>query len=97
MWPGTEPARGQFNQTYIEQIRTIVNTLGALGVYTIIDLHQDALSRYFCGEGVPNWAVQPSKDFPLPLPYSIAREPNNPDYPVLADCVKHSFVLYMFT
>ena len=27
------------------------------GIYTLLDMHQDVLSPKFCGEGVPDWAV----------------------------------------
>ena len=27
------------------------------GIYTLLDMHQDVLSEKFCGEGIPDWAV----------------------------------------
>ena len=27
------------------------------GIYTLLDAHQDDLSQKFCGEGIPDWAV----------------------------------------
>ncbi len=27
------------------------------GIYTLLDAHQDVLSQKFCGEGIPDWAV----------------------------------------
>ena len=30
---------------------------GKHGIYTLLDMHQDVLSHKFCGEGVPDWAV----------------------------------------
>lgn len=27
------------------------------GIYTLLDMHQDILSEKFCGEGIPDWAV----------------------------------------
>ena len=27
------------------------------GIYTLLDAHQDVLSEKFCGEGIPDWAV----------------------------------------
>ena len=49
-WPGVIPGRGQLNMSYLAEIEKIVNTLGNHGIYTILDNHQDLLSRYFCGE-----------------------------------------------
>ena len=28
------------------------------GIYTLLDMHQDVFSGKFCGEGVPDWAVE---------------------------------------
>ena len=58
MWPGTEPVRGQYNETYLDQIDTIVALGAQYGVYTMLDMHQDGLSEFFCGEGLPAWAVK---------------------------------------
>ena len=30
---------------------------GKYGIYSLLDMHQDALSDKFCGEGIPDWAV----------------------------------------
>ena len=30
---------------------------GSYGIYTLLDMHQDVLSDKFCGEGIPDWAV----------------------------------------
>jgi hypothetical protein len=66
MWPGAEPSKGTFNQTYIDGIADIVAALGNAGIYSILglffiqisllhslpsDAHQDIFNRKFCGEG----------------------------------------------
>ncbi|GMI32093.1 hypothetical protein TrCOL_g9172 [Triparma columacea] len=58
MWPGVEPLQGQYNETYLDQIEEIVSLGSQHGVYTLLDMHQDGLSEFFCGEGLPNWAVR---------------------------------------
>ena len=56
MWPGVEPgARGAYNQTYLDQIETIVKNLAKEDIYVVLDLHQDLLHRKYCGEGVPDY------------------------------------------
>ena len=30
---------------------------GKYGIYSLLDAHQDVLSQKFCGEGIPDWAV----------------------------------------
>merc|ERR1719503_247419 len=58
LWAGVEPIQGQYNETYLDELEFIVNTAAEHGVYTFLDMHQDGLSEYFCGEGVPGWAVR---------------------------------------
>ena len=75
MWPGVEPVRGQYNETYLDKVDAIVTLAAAHGVYTLLDLHQDGLSELFCGEGLPTWAVKSidrggyfkTKTFPQPF------------------------------
>eukprot|EP00939_MAST-03C_sp_MAST-3C-sp1_P003020 g3020.t1 len=79
MWPGTEPVRGEYNETYLDQIEAVVNLAAQHDVYVMLDVHQDGLSEFFCGEGLPNWAVRriegPAKwdepfRHPFPAPFS---------------------------
>ena len=53
MWPGIEPVKGQYNETYISLIKTIAEEAANYGIYTLLDMHQDVLSEAFCGEGIP--------------------------------------------
>jgi hypothetical protein len=57
MWPGVEPERNAYNETYLNVVEDIINEAGRYGIYTLVDMHQDCLSEYFCGEGIPHWAV----------------------------------------
>jgi hypothetical protein len=36
MWPGVAPVQGQYNQTYLNVMKSIVNDLGSKGIYTIL-------------------------------------------------------------
>lgn len=51
MWPGVEPAQGEFSDAYIKKLKSIVNAAAKRGIYTLLDMHQDVLSENFCGEG----------------------------------------------
>lgn len=42
----------EFNLTYMHRAGE------KYGIYTLLDTHQDVLSGKFCGEGVPDWAVE---------------------------------------
>lgn len=71
MWPGVFPERDKLNITYLKEADKIVNMLGKAGIFTMIDFHQDLLSAYFCGEGIPDWATtwhrEGLRQFPLPI------------------------------
>ena len=72
-WSRVEPAPGVYDQAYLEQIRGAVRLLASRGVYTIIDLHQDAWgatlvaredevcappdTKSFGWDGAPGWAT----------------------------------------
>mmetsp|Transcript_8442 Transcript_8442/g.23820 ORF Transcript_8442/g.23820 Transcript_8442/m.23820 type:complete len:539 (+) Transcript_8442:241-1857(+) len=95
MWPGVEPSRGQYNDTYLANMRGIADTLAAHGIYTIVDMHQDVINRQFCGEGVPDWAIEygrPVKPFPEPVFGAYPTDGDN--YPPLDTCLSKSFATY---
>ncbi|KAL4454600.1 hypothetical protein ABPG74_021805 [Tetrahymena malaccensis] len=73
MWPGVEPTRGYYNETYLTQLKWIVDTAGKYGIYTLLDMHQDLFSQKFCGDGIPMWLIpeEEYKYFPLPIPKKI--------------------------
>lgn len=91
MWPGVEPARGQYNQTYIQELRAIIQEAADYDIYVLLDMHQDVLSEFFCGEGIPAWAVEAPHShfthFPFPLwlrPASLGAD----GFPTRQDCAK---------
>jgi hypothetical protein len=45
-WSLLEPKRGQFNETYIDRVAQVVGWARDLGMYVIVDMHQNAFSRY---------------------------------------------------
>jgi endoglycosylceramidase len=66
VWSLLEPKRGQFNQLYVDRVSQIVDWARALGLYVIIDMHQNAYSAFVgAGPGVdltynsgaPGWAT----------------------------------------
>ncbi len=63
MWPGVEPEEGKYDEEYLDHLEAIVALGADHGVYTLLDMHQDGLSEYFCGEGLPTWAVRHSQGF----------------------------------
>jgi endoglycosylceramidase len=45
-WSLLEPAPGRIDAGYVERIAQVVDWLRARGIYTVIDMHQDAWSKY---------------------------------------------------
>lgn len=65
-WSLLEPERGRFNQMYADRIAQVVDWAKGQGMYVIIDMHQNAYSRFIgAGSGVdlaqlsgaPKWAT----------------------------------------
>jgi len=81
MWPGAEPERGQYNESYFKSVRSIIEDAAEHGVYVLLDMHQDLLSERFCGEGVPKWAaLRPStQHLQFPVPYWLHPAADGPD------------------
>lgn len=55
MWEAVEISAGKYNETYLNEVEKLINKLGEKGIYTMVDSHQDVISRYSCGEGIPNF------------------------------------------
>lgn len=65
-WSLLEPQRGRFSQMYLDRIAQVVDWARAAGMYVIIDMHQNAYSRYVGPgphvnlaylSGAPAWAT----------------------------------------
>jgi len=72
-WSLVEPSPGNYDEAYLDQIEEAVDTLAEHGIYSIIDLHQDAwgatlaaredencpanLAPAFGWDGAPAWAT----------------------------------------
>ncbi|KAI9336003.1 endoglycoceramidase [Zopfochytrium polystomum] len=87
MWPGLEPVRGQYNTTYLDVMRGIVEI--------------DVLSEKFCGEGVPLWAAQPDGSvfdaLAFPVPVQLAKyDLDSNGVPTGSQCGQHNWADYQF-
>jgi len=45
-WSSLEPTRGTIDQGYLDTIHAAVDAAAAHGIYSVIDMHQDAYSKY---------------------------------------------------
>lgn len=96
MWSATAPESPEtFNTTFLGIVHDLIDRMGEYNIYTIVDAHQDLFSRKFCGEGIPDWAVQPSAltrgSFPLPLPRKVQKDPTT-GYANITECLEIAFV-----
>eukprot|EP00884_Botryococcus_braunii_P014532 jgi/Botrbrau1/2307/Bobra.101_2s0128.1 len=60
IWEAFEPTRGSYNSTYLKYYQGVVQYLFRMGILSIIDIHQDGISRYLnygCGDGFPKWVI----------------------------------------
>jgi endoglycosylceramidase len=52
---------GQFDarifDSYMAKLTRTISLLAHHGIYSLIDMHQDAMNQVFAGEGFPDWAV----------------------------------------
>lgn len=67
IWEAMESVRGEYNESYLQSMDQLVQWANQYDIWVIIDIHQDAYSRYSlqgCGEGFPEWAVNGDKAEP---------------------------------
>lgn len=67
-WSLLEPTPGVYSATYLDRIAQVVDWARAQGVYVVVDLHQDAYSRFVPGSA------------PLSVPPLVGAVPESPDH-----------------
>ncbi len=56
-WALMEPKRGIYNNEALTVIKEFANDCEDMGIYVVIDMHQDLFSKKFHGDGAPEWAI----------------------------------------
>eukprot|EP00659_Diplonema_papillatum_P001197 gene1197-1856_t len=99
MWPGVEPEKGSYNQTYLRILRDISEEAATFGIYTLADMHQDVLSERYCGEGVPRWVTPEAQPVPFPIPLQATGFGNDPEtgFPSRKNCATNQWPAYYGT
>ncbi len=41
MWPGVEPMKGEYNETYLNIMEKIVSFMSSQNIFALIEMHQD--------------------------------------------------------
>ena len=59
LWDVIEPAPGQYNSAFLDELERIIDRCGKYGIYVFFDIHQDVHSEYanLGGSGAPEWAA----------------------------------------
>ncbi|GKT34662.1 hypothetical protein ADUPG1_007974 [Aduncisulcus paluster] len=85
------------DEDYLDTMLGIVQDLAQAGIYTIIDMHQDLFSKWFCGEGFPP-CLFPSDwwnaDKPFPEPYEDDLDRDSDGFPTHDSCLEYEFGMY---
>ncbi len=98
-WQGAEPTRGQYNMTYFNELKAIVEKSKSFNIYTLLDFHQDVLAPEFCGEGLPKWAVKvPNSTYKFPIPLQFSPfQVDSEGIPLKSECNKIEWTHLHFT
>jgi endoglycosylceramidase len=59
-WSAIEPERDRFDAAYLKRVDDVVACMAEHGIYTLIDVHQDAYSKEIGEDGAPLWAIVPA-------------------------------------
>ena len=90
-WEAVEPTGpGQYNMQYINNLKRIIEICDKYDIQVVLDLHQDAASKFYCGEGMPDWAVERREDFPAP--YKLDMSYDKDGYPDMKSCLSTGFI-----
>ncbi|MGZ4105616.1 MAG: glycoside hydrolase family 5 protein, partial [Actinomycetota bacterium] len=57
IWKGLEPARGAFDERYLDRMSELIDLLRRYHIAVLLDFHQDMANERFAGEGFPDWAT----------------------------------------
>ena len=110
MWEAVETSYDNFNHTYLQLTKNLIDQLGDAGIWTLVDNHQDVYARKICGEGVPNFLAQNLSDkcegtvgeilqlLQLCKPFSGFHYTEDADgNPLIANCTSKMFATYYST
>ncbi|CAF4662508.1 unnamed protein product [Rotaria sp. Silwood1] len=94
MWAGVEPQPQQYNETYLNIMKNIVESLESNNIYVLFDMHQDVLSsRVGPYDGIPAWLYDqfPPSNHPYPWPLSSSPSGDSWSLGYLTEACSHGF------
>ncbi len=60
IWAAIEPEKGKIDLDYLGKLSHWIELADQVGLYVILDMHQDIFGDGFCGDGAPRWASDES-------------------------------------
>ena len=57
-WQDLEPKQGEFDETFLDQLVTVLDRAEKHGILVILDMHQDVYGEAFDSKGIPAWATR---------------------------------------
>jgi endoglycosylceramidase len=74
---GLMPQKGLVDHAYLDHVASVIQRIAARGMYTLLDVHQDAMGAPWGGNGFPGWAIHETPALeaiepPLPFPLNSA-------------------------
>ncbi|CAI2731807.1 unnamed protein product, partial [Schistosoma spindalis] len=82
-WIALKPQENETSREYLDIIEKIIDNAGLYGVYIIIDLHQDGLSKRLAAiDAVPNWFMDKIKRPPylFQYPWPLTKDPSKSNW-----------------
>lgn len=79
-WSRVEPSPGRYDDAYLRRVAALVHELGRVGVYSIVDMHQDAWSR--------SLATRPGEICPPPTTATLGFD-GAPTWATLGESLPH--------
>lgn len=67
-WSAIEPTKDEFDEAYMKRVDAVIACLKKQGIYTLVDIHQDAYSKEIGEDGAPLWAIVPAPEMLLEGP-----------------------------
>ncbi len=57
-WDALEPSPGEYDSAYLDRVQERLDWFEQMGVYVVLDMHQDVYAARFCCDGAPEWAIR---------------------------------------
>lgn len=72
LWDGIEPTQGEYDRAYFDRIRERLDWCHELGLYVVLDMHQDLYALRYGGDGAPDWAIiDDGEPFEMQTPWEL--------------------------